>query len=176
MFLRVLLIVSLFGFEILAAPVKPSGPPKDEMVVVDELLFDVNGEGVTRYDYKIFDELAKSVERYFAPAVIKSFNNSAEFYVFCSLALREADELDIKSDPAKVERFIQDYKFSDNPKKAEATKNEIQKIFKVAELITIKERQLQNRQTIIAWLVVLKRKYSLGWKSNDFKNRITFGI
>lgn len=150
--------------------------PSAAVVVVDELLFDLNGDGQTAYDFKIFEDVAKPMERYFSASVLKEFQGSAEFYLFSCLALHEADQLDIQADPEKVELFLQSYKFPDNAKKAEAIKVEIRKLFRVAELVTIKERQLQSRQAIITWLVVLKRKYSLGWKSNDFKSRIAFGI
>jgi len=172
MFRLFLALFTLVVFQFSQAAQKPSA----EVVVVDELLFDMNGDGRTNYDFKIFEDVSKSMERFFSPSVLKSFEDSAEFYLFSSLALREADQLDIQADPEIVERYIQNYRYPDNAKKAEAVKNEIQRMFRVAEIVTIKERQLQNRQAIISWLVVLKRKYSLGWKSNDFKSRIRFGI
>lgn len=173
MLLRLFLVsFVLFTVQVSQSAQKPSAG----VVTVDELLFDMNGDGRTNYDFKIFEEVSKSMERFFSPNVLKSFEDSAEFYLFSSLALREADQLDIQADSEIVERYLQNYKYPDNAKKAEAVKNEIQRMFRVAEIVTIKERQLQNRQAIIAWLVVLKRKYSLGWKSNDFKSRIRFGI
>jgi hypothetical protein len=150
--------------------------PAEAIVVVDELLFDLNGEGVTNYDFKIFEEVSRPLERYFSDQIISAFQNKAEFYVFCSLALREADQLDIQADTERVQQFIQNFRESENSKKAEAQRNEIRRLFRVAEIVSIKERQLQNRQAIITWLHVLKRKYTLGWKSNDFKNRIQLGI
>ena len=171
MFLR-LLFVSLLIASSLQAAQKPQGT----VVLVDELLFDLNGRGQTSYDFKIFEDLIKPMDRFFAESVRKSFETNAEFYLFSCLALREAEQLDIQADQEVVERFMQTYRFPDNAKKAENVKKEIEKLFRVAELVTIKERQLANRQAIIAWLVVLKRKYSLGWKSNDFKSRIAFGI
>ena len=173
MLIRLFLVLSIL---VLGQFAQSAQKPSAGVVTVDELVFDMNGEGRTNYDFKIFEEVSKPMERYFSPNVLKSFEDSAEFYLFSSLALREADQLDIQADPEVVERFLQSYKFPDNPKKAEALKNEIKRTFRVAEIVTIKERQLQNRQAIIAWLVVLKRKYSLGWKSNDFKSRIRFGI
>lgn len=173
MFLRLILILSiLVTVQISHSAQKPSAG----LVTVDELLFDMSGDGRTNYDFKIFEDVSKSMERYFSPSVLKSFEDSAEFYLFSCLALREADQLDIQADPQVVERYLQNYKFPENAKKAEAMKNEIRRLFRVAEIVTIKERQLQNRQVMVAWLVVLKRKYSLGWKSNDFKSRIRFGI
>lgn len=172
MFLRFLLF-SVLSFA-LTAPAAQK--PAAEIVVVDELLFDLNGEGKTNYDFKIFEEIIKPLERYFAPSVVKSFQDKAEFYVFSCLALKEAEQLDIQADPEVVERFLQTYRFPENGKKAEVVKSEIEKLFRVAELVTIKERQLSSRQAITAWLVVLKRKYSLGWKANDFKSRTAFGI
>lgn len=173
MFARLLLVsIILVTVQFSLAAQKPSAG----VVTVDELLFDMNGDGRTNYDFKIFEEVSKSMERYFSSNVLKSFEDNAEFYLFSCLALREADQLDIQADPQVVEHFLQNYKFPDNAKKAEAMKNEIKRLFRVAEIVTIKERQLQNRQAIITWLVVLKRKYSLGWKSNDFKSRIRFGI
>lgn len=173
MFVRYLLVsFILISSQFTQAAQKPSAG----IVTVDELLFDMNGDGRTNYDFKIFEDVSKSMERFFSATVLKSFEDSAEFYLFSSLALREADQLDIQADPEVVERYMQNYKYPENGKKAEAVKNEIQRMFRVAEIVTIKERQLQNRQAIIAWLVVLKRKYSLGWKSNDFKSRIRFGI
>ncbi|AZZ37165.1 hypothetical protein CIK05_10315 [Bdellovibrio sp. qaytius] len=173
MLFRLFLILSiLFSFQVSTAAQKPAGV----VTTVDELLFDMGGDGRTNFDFKIFEEVSKSMEKYFSSVVVKSFENNEEFYLFSCLALREADQLDIQADPEKVERFLQSYKFPDNSKKAEAMRNELKTLFRVAELVTIKERQLQNRPAIIAWLVVLKRKYSLGWKSNDFKSRIRFGI
>lgn len=171
MFLRVLFVSLLIAVSASAAQ-KPAGT----LVVVDELLFDLNGEGQTNYDYKIFEEILKPMERFFSEALRNSFQSNSEFYLFSCLALREAEQLDIQANPEAMEGFLQSYRFPENTKKAEATKKEIEKMFRVAELVTIKERQLQNRQAIIAWLVVLKRKYSLGWKSNDFKSRVAFGI
>jgi hypothetical protein len=161
----------MFALSVPAAQ-KPAGV----VVVVDELLFDLNGEGETSYDFKIFEDVSKPMERFFAEDVRKSFQTSAEFYLFSCLALKEAEQLDIQANPEVVERFMQSYRYPENSKKAEQTKKEIEKLFRVAELVTIKERQLQNRQALVAWLVVLKRKYSLGWKSNDFKSRIGFAI
>lgn len=167
----------LVSFILISAQlVQAAQKPSAGIITVDELLFDMNGDGRTNYDFKIFEDVSKSMERFFSPNVLKSFEDSAEFYLFSSLALREADQLDIQADSEIVERYLQNYKYPDNSKKAEAVKNEIQRMFRIAEIVTIKERQLQNRQAIIAWLVVLKRKYSLGWKSNDFKSRIRFGI
>lgn len=172
MFLR-LLFVSLL---LIATSAQAAQKPQDTVVMVDELLFDLNGAGQTNYDFKIFEDLSKPMERFFAESVRKSFENNAEFYLFSCLALREAEQLDIQANPEVIEHFMQAYRFPDNAKKAENVKKEIEKLFRVAELVTIKERQLSNRQAIIAWLMVLKRKYSLGWKSNDFKSRIAFGI
>lgn len=172
MFLRFLFVSLLFIGLSTPAAQKPAGA----VVIVDELLFDLNGQGQTNHDFKIFEDLLKPMDRFFAESVRKSFESNAEFYLFSCLALREAEQLDIKADPEVVERFLQTYHFSDHAKKAEEVKKEIEKLFRVAELVTIKERQLAHRQAIIAWLVVLKRKYSLGWKSNDFKSRIAFGI
>lgn len=172
MFLRSLFVLFfIFSTAALAAQ-KPVGT----VIVVDELLFDLSGEGQTNYDFKIFEEVSRSMDKHFSENVRKSFQNNEEFYLFSVLALREAEQLDIQANPEVVERFLQSYHFSENTKKAEQTKLEIEKLFRVAELTTIKERQLQNRQAISAWLVVLKRKYSLGWKSNDFKSRIALGI
>lgn len=172
MLLRLLLLVLFFANVDVYAAQKPLGT----IVVVDELLFDLNGEGETNYDFKVFESVVKPMERFFSESVRKSFQSNAEFYLFSCLALREAEQLDIQANPEVVERFLQTYRYPENAKKAEITKKEIEKLFRVAELVTIKERQLQNRQAIVAWLVVLKRKYSLGWKSNDFKSRIAFGI
>ena len=173
MFIRILLVLSfLFSVQISQAAQKPTA----SVVTVDELLFDMGGDGRTMYDFKNFEEVSKSMEKFFSSTVLKSFEDSAEFYLLSCLALREADQLDIQADAIVVERFIQNYKFPDNSKKTESLKNEIRALFRVAEIVTIKERQLQNRPAINAWLVVLKRKYSLGWKSNDFKSRIRFGI
>lgn len=172
MFLRLLFVSLLLVVSSAQAAQKPQGT----VVMVDELLFDLNGEGQTNYDFKIFEDLLKPMDRFFVESVRKSFETNAEFYLFSCLALREAEQLDIQANPEVVERFMQTYRYPENAKKAENVKKEIEKLFRVAELITIKERQLANRQAIIAWLVVLKRKYSLGWKSNDFKSRIAFGI
>ena len=173
MFLRFTLIaLFLVTTQFAQAAQKPSGA----VVTVDELLFDMSGDGQTNYDFKIFEEVSKPIEKFFSQAVFKSFETSEEFYLFSCLALREADQLDIQADPEVVERYLQTYKFPENAKKAAAMKTEIETLFRIAEITTIKERQLQNRPAIIAWLVVLKRKYSLGWKSNDFKSRIRFGI
>ncbi len=173
MFLKtVFLFLVLLSVHFIQAAQKPSGA----IVTVDELLFDMSGDGQTNYDFKIFEEVSKPMEKFFSQAVLKSFETSEEFYLFSCLALREAEQLDIQADPEVVERFLQTYKFPENAKKAAAMRNEIETLFRVAEITTIKERQLQNRQAMIAWLVVLKRKYSLGWKSNDFKSRIRFGI
>jgi len=170
---RIFLVLSiLFSFQFTTAAQKPSAG----IVTVDELLFDMGGDGRTTYDFKNFEEVSKSMEKFFSPVVLKSLETNEEFYLFSCLALREADQLDIQADAIIVERFIQSYKFSDNAKKAESLKSEIRSLFRVAEIVTIKERQLQNRPAMVAWLVVLKRKYSLGWKSNDFKSRIRFGI
>lgn len=167
------MIVSLL---FITTSVQAAQKTTQDLVVVDELIFDLNGEAQTNYDFKIFEDLLKPMDRFFAESVRKSFETNAEFYLFSCLALREADQLDIQADPEVVERFLQTYRFPENSKKAANIKKEIEKLFRVAELVTIKERQLANRQAIIAWLVVLKRKYSLGWKSNDFKSRIAFGI
>lgn len=173
MFIRFLFISLFFiSAQLSLAAQKPIAG----IVTVDELLFDMGGDGRTMYDFKNFEEVSKSMEKFFSPTLLKSFDNNAEFYLFSCLALREVDQLDIQADSTVVERFIQNYKFSENSKKTESLKNEIRALFRVAEIATIKERQLQNRQAIITWLVVLKRKYSLGWKSNDFKSRISFGI
>lgn len=169
------ILIALFlltAVQLTSAAQKPSAG----LVTVDELLFDMGGDGRTAYDFKIFEEVSKSMEKLFSPVVLKSFEDSAEFYLFSCLALREADQLDIQADSAVVRAFLENYKFPENAKKAESMKNEIKRLFQVSEIVTIKERQLQSRTAIVAWLVVLKRKYSLGWKSNDFKSRIRFGI
>lgn len=172
MFFRFLFVSFLILTASANAAQKPAGVP----VVIDELLFDLNGEGQTNYDFKIFEDVSKTMEKFFAEDVRKSFETSAEFYLFTCLALKEAEQLDIQANPEVVERFLQNYKYPENSKKAELTKKEIEKLFRVAELVAIKGRQLQNRQALVAWLSVLKRKYSLGWKSNDFKSRIGFAI
>lgn len=172
MVFRFLLVLAIM----LGCSVWAAQRPAASIVLVDELLFDLNGEGRTNYDFKIFEEVFRSMDRFYSESVRKSFQNEAEFYLFTCLALREAEQLDIQANPEVVERFMQSYRYPENLKKADLVKKEIENVFRVAELVTIKERQLQNRQAIASWLTVLKRKYSLGWKSNDFKNRIAFGI
>lgn len=172
MFRLFLVFLTFFSFQFTQAAQKPTGV----VVTVDELLFDMNGNGLTRYDFKIFEEVLKPMEKFFSASVLNSFETNEEIYLFSRLALREADQLDLQANPEVVERYLQNYKFPENSQKAAALKNEIETLFRVAEITTIKERQLQNRQAVIAWLVVLKRKYSLGWKSDDFKSRIRFGI
>lgn len=174
MFLQVFFVIIVL---FLNSPVSfAAQKPAEQLVLVDELLFDLNGEGVTRYDLRVFEEVVKEMQGSFSSVIIKSFQNNAEFFVFSSLALREAEQLDIQADKEKVARFLESFRFPEDNKKNEDLRQQIKNLFRVAELVMIKERQLQNRQAVITWLVVLKRKYSLGWKSNDFKNRVGFGI
>lgn len=176
MFIRLVVVfLSLFGL-LFSSVTAAAQKPKGTIILVDELLFDLNGDGVTSYDYKIFEDVFKSVAPSFSESVGKSFTNTAEFFVFYCLALREAGQLDVNADAETVENFIKSYRFSSDTIKKENEKAVIENLFRVVELTTIKDRQLQSRQAMMAWLAVLKRKYSLNWKSDDFKNRITFGI
>lgn len=145
-------------------------------VVVNELLFDLNKEAQTEYDFKTYKEVSDSIGNLFPQSFSKLFKNEAEQFVFTRLAYKEAEQLDIQADQNKVDHFIQNYKFNGSVKKNEMIKNEIKSLFRVSAMVAIKERQLQSRQSLSSWLQVLKRKYSLGWKSNDFKSRIDLGI
>ena len=78
MFLRLLFVSLLLVVSSAQAAQKPVGT----VVLVDELLFDLYGQGQTNYDFKIFEDLLKPMDRFFAESVRKSFETNAEFYLF----------------------------------------------------------------------------------------------
>lgn len=155
------------------AQAKSEGPGKN--IIVDELLFDMTDESYTQFDFKNFEEVYHVFEKLGADPTTRQFlsyfRNHSEVYVFSKLALKEAQQLEIKADPEQIERLFKDLK---SPK--DHFKKELQNLLDVSELIKVKERQLSQRQAVITWLAVLKRKYSFSWKSNEFKNRVSLGI
>ena len=179
LFLRVFL-VCIFSVSIVWASPIVATTELGSVVVIEELLFDMNGAGKTTYDFKIYKDVFPMVQKIFPAPFFQLFQNEAESFVYTRLAAKEAEQLDVQADKNAEEQFIKDYKFGDNSKKNEAKneamKEEIRTLFQAAAITEIKQHQLDNRQALGAWLQVLKRKYSLVWKSNEFKNRIGFGL
>lgn len=153
---------------------------QNKNTVVDELLFDLTDESFTQFDFKNFEEIYYFFEKSGADQTTRQFlsyfRNQSEVYVFSKLALKEAQQLDIKADPELLDRLLKDFKFPKDLQKKEYLKNEIQNLLDISELIKVKERQFSQRQAVMTWLAVLKRKYSFSWKSNEFKNSVSLGI
>lgn len=152
-----------------------SAPVKSELVVVNEMLFDIGGEAFTEYDYKLYKEVDAKFSQeqlsgeLFSQKVKSLMRNDSEMFLFTRLVYKEAQQLEVNAPVEKQTKLT-------HVVVGEAAKNETLMLAQVSEYIGLKERLWSDRAALLSWLQVLKRKYDLNWKSYDFKKRTELGL
>lgn len=142
-----------------------------EVVKIQEMLFDINGAAMTTYDFKLFsEEYIKT--KIFLPETFQSFlKTSEDQFLVLKLVQKEAEQLGLDYDSDQLSQITKTHH-----KIEERDLEEIKSQLKTMNLLGLKQKQLQDRQTVLAWLQVLKRKYLLNVKSEDFKAKLSIRI
>ena len=144
---------------------------KIETIKVQEMLFDINGAAVTTYDFKIFNEEYAKTEIFLPETFQSLFKTSEDQFLVLKLVQKEAEQLGLDYD---TEQYSQ---ITKTQHKLDARDlEEIKSQLKTINLLGLKQKQLQDRQTVLAWLQILKRKYLLNVKSEDFKAKLSIRI
>jgi len=148
-----------------------------EIIKVQEMLFDISGEAMTSYDFKIFKEVFMKTD-HILPSIILSYMPSMEDrFLILKLAYKEADQLGLEYDQALFSEVVHKVKNGGMDKEnSERLDVEIKLQLRAMALLTIKEKQFQDKNTMLSWMQVLKRKYLMNVKSEDFKNKLSFRI
>lgn len=155
--------------------------PKQQVDVVNEVLFRLDDYVATDYDRDVFNYVYPAVEEYlpksFLDLVKTSVISKNDLFVMSRLVGLEAQQLDVDIDEDKLARV--NTKLKKNSFGAEKNiylKNETLLLLQVVEFSEIKKTQFQEKNALLAWLQVLKRKYALAWKSNEFKDSNKIGL
>jgi len=142
-----------------------------DVVKIQEMLFDINGAAMTTYDFKLFnEEYAKT--KIFLPETFQGlFKTGEDQFLVLKLVQKEAEQLGLDYDSEQYNQITKVHHKLDA-----RDLDEIKSQLKTMNLLGLKQKQLQDRQTVLAWLQVLKRKYLLNVKSEDFKAKLSIRI
>ncbi len=140
---------------------------------VIDILFDLNGEAVTSKDLKDFESIQQiGKKNCYSPFLLK-FKNIEGQFLLIKLASQEALELEIEADKSDLSRYIEDLRGHQTlALHSDKLVSVIKSYCQASQLLKIKEKNLQNDEALNAWLNVLKRKFSVSIKSNEFNQSL----
>lgn len=152
------------SFLIFVLPVQSAETPSAQEILVNEILFTMDGESLTLRDFKLYQAVLREV---FKKERLGEFTvKESEDFLLSRVCYREAKTFETQGVPFKVTDL--------NKKKlSDFTESEIESesetISKALGLIEIKESQLKQKERFSAWFELVKRKNQVRIKSVDMK-------
>lgn len=146
-------------------------------VVVAELLLEIDSLPLTNYDFTRFLEIQKALkEAQLCKSVFTKYAQTDEESFFISkLSYVESEQLDIEADAVELKKALATLIFkSETPLQSEKKINEIKYQCQAVAFENLKNQQLKNNDQFKNWVSLLKRKYNVAVKSNDFKSKISY--
>ncbi len=141
--------------------------------ILVELLFQIGKESFTSLDQEEFIKLSEVVEKFCSSSkFLKNQNESTLFYLN-KLIINEVIALEMEANKEKLSIAIQAVKnhsaFSSNPEKVIPL---VKSYCKVSQLLEAKQNFFKSDVEFINWIAVLKRKYTVRYKSAEFQKNI----
>lgn len=140
------LILQIVFLLLIARPVFP-----DQIKVINQVLFEINKEAITTYDFKNYLKLKQDLKSENLLSLVK---NELQEFILYKLCLREIESLDLnisESDKAK-------------------TKNPDERQFlQVQSYLKLKEKHITQIARYNSWTDILKRKYNYIAKIDELK-------
>jgi len=144
-----------------------------DMIKVQEMLFDFNGQAVTTFDFKLFVESYQKTKVFLSEDYLNLMKSQEDQFLVLKLVQKEAEQLGLDYDSDQYNQVINSFSKSEF---RDRDVIELKAQLRTINLLGLKQRQLQDKVTLLGWLQVLKRKYLLNVKSEDFKTRLSIRI
>ncbi len=140
--------------------------PSPSIVTLNSILFSEGNQSWTTRDFNIYKKLVHHLTR--QEKLCLQVDSIAYDFMVSRLLKREALLFEIK--PKKFEFAVAGHPDLAEYSKSEIT-DEIETIELVSALLDLKEKQMNQKEARFkAWVDVLKRKYSVRIKANEFIN------
>ncbi len=136
--------------------------PKD--VIINEVLFSIGSESYTARDMMIYKAVLNEL---FQKSRISQFTKKPfDDFLLSRLSYKEAKAFELTNEKNKLSDAVKNKLKEFSPEEI-SSENEVLSV--ALSLIEIKEVQLKNQARFDTWFELLKRKYQLKVKSNEFK-------
>lgn len=162
--IRRLYCFSLLSLLFIAQPVLSAEVQASQGVLINEILFTMDGESLTLRDFKLYRTVLREVfkKERLGEFVIKE----SEDFLLSRICYREAKTFETQGVPYKLTE-------QNRKKLSDFTDDEVEleseAIAKAIGLIEIKESQLRQKERFFAWFELVKRKNQVRIKSVDMK-------
>ncbi len=123
-----------------------------EVILVNQVLFEINKETVTMFDFKNYLKLKKEIK---SEQLLSLVQNELQEYVLYQLCDLEVQSLD--------------FQISDDLQLKAASKEQ-QKFLKIKKFIQFKEKHINQLERYKSWTDILKRKYGYIAKIDELRS------
>ena len=138
-----------------------------------QLLFQIGSESFTSIDESDFKTVTDSIEKFCPQNKFFGKYNSKSQFLLNQIINFEVNALEISADKDKLSQAIQSVKSNASivggPEKVIPI---VKSYCKVSQMLNIKQNILKSDLELKNWINVLKRKYSVRYKSAEFQKNI----